>query len=89
MNKIIFTETSIVNFSRLLCVVINRKTDSRSRDATECQLVFDTGTQVRVTERLAQDLIWAMQTESGLPLTNCVQSEQNQKSDVSAASSAN
>ena len=88
MNKIIFTETSIVNFSRLLCVVINRNPDSKARGETNCQLVFDTGARVRVTERLAQDLILAVRAESNLPLTTEYLSEQSRKTDVPAVSSA-
>ena len=88
MNKTIFTETSIVNFSRLLCVVINRNPDSKAHGETNCQLVFDTGARVRVTARLAQDLILAVRAESGLPPTTEHLSEQNRKTDASAVSSA-
>lgn len=84
----IFTKTSIVNFSRLLCVVINRDLHTRAHSEADCRLIFDTGKEVAVTVDLAENLISALRLESESPFTKPVESEQNRKTEALAVSSA-
>ena len=57
MNNFISNESSLVNLSRLLAVVINHHHKHVGKIEPHCQLVFDNGITISVSKKLAEEII--------------------------------